>query len=87
MAVKNVTTHMVLETLAPGRFVGRSAVLAELTRMSGQPEKVIFRALEREDSKGNLDFGMWLWAAWLTDQGQRELARLRAQASTLEPAP
>jgi hypothetical protein len=79
MAAKDVTTLMVLETLADDRFTGRTTVLAELQRRSGQPEKVIFRALERDDSKGFLDYGTWLWGAWLTDKGRAELARLQLQ--------
>lgn len=80
MAAKDVTTLMVLETLADGRFTGRTTVLAELQRRSGQPEKVILRALKREDSRGFLDCVIWLWGAWLTDKGKAELQRLRSTA-------
>jgi hypothetical protein len=41
-----------------------------LARETGQPEKVCFRAMERADRRGYLEYGVSLRTAWLTDKGK-----------------
>lgn len=79
MATKDVPTLLVLETFEEWR--PRAEIRDRLMRGSGQCEKVVWRAMEREDRRGHLDYGLWLWGAWLTPKGQAELARLRAAAT------
>ena len=45
-----------------------------LSRETGQPEKVCYRAMERADSRGYLEYGVSLRTAWLTDKGKALLA-------------
>lgn len=46
-----------------------------LQRVTGQPEKVCYRAMERALGRGYLDYGMWLRGAWITDKGKALLAQ------------
>ena len=41
-----------------------------LAAETGQPEKVCFRAMERADRRGLLDYGVSLRTAWLTEAGK-----------------
>jgi hypothetical protein len=37
---------------------------------TGAPEKVVYAAMEREERKGYLEYGVSLRTAWLTDKGK-----------------
>jgi len=41
---------------------------------TGQPEKVCYRAMERAEENGLLEYGVSLRTAWLTDKGKALLA-------------
>lgn len=45
-----------------------------LKSRTGQPEKVIFRCLERAVDRGLLDYGVSLRTAWLPEKGEMYLA-------------
>lgn len=47
----------------------------QLSAETGAPEKVCYRACERADGRGYLDYGVSLRTAWLTDKGKELLAR------------
>jgi hypothetical protein len=44
----------------------------------GYPEKVVYAAIEREERRGFIDYGVSLRAGWLTPKGEAELARIEA---------
>lgn len=44
--------------------------LDQLVRISGQPEKVCFRAIERAIDRGYCDCGISTRTAWATDEGK-----------------
>lgn len=46
-----------------------SSVESILHGITGQPEKVCFRAIERAVSRGLLDYGVCITGAWITDKG------------------
>lgn len=41
-----------------------------LQRMTGQPEKVCYRAMERASDRGYIEYGVSLRTGWLTDKGR-----------------
>lgn len=45
-----------------------------LMRVTGQPEKVCYRAMERAFGHGLLDYGLWLRGAWITEKGKELLS-------------
>lgn len=49
-----------------------------LVAMTGQPQKVCYRAMERADRRGLVDYGMWLRGGWLTEKGEQTLNGLIA---------
>jgi hypothetical protein len=49
----------------PPRFV--DAILMEAT---GQPEKVVYRAMERAYNRGYIEYGVSMRSGWLTEKGQ-----------------
>ncbi|OXX39260.1 hypothetical protein B9J83_15470 [Vibrio sp. V07_P2A8T137] len=54
-------------------FNGRS-VIDRLMCWTGQPKKVCIRAIDREVNKGNVDYGVSIGMAFLTEKGVKELA-------------
>lgn len=46
-----------------------------LAKVTGQPEKVCCRAIERACDRGYLDYGVSLRTAWLTDKGESLLIK------------
>lgn len=40
------------------------------------PEKIIYAAMDREDRNGNLEWGVSLRTAWLSDKGKLRLEEL-----------
>lgn len=41
-----------------------------LMRITGEPEKVCYRAMERADERGYVEYGVSLRTGWLTDKGK-----------------
>lgn len=44
-----------------------------LAEETGQPEKVCYRAMERADRRGYLEYGVSLRTSWLTEEGEQLL--------------
>ena len=74
MSRKDVTTLLVLRAYRDTQ-VHRCEALVSIT---GECEKVCFRAIEREHDRGMIDYGMSLGNGWLTMAGLSELKRLDA---------
>lgn len=53
-----------LNKIAPQNRVGT------LMQITGQPKKVVWRAIERTCDKGYLEYGVSLRTAWLTEEGE-----------------
>lgn len=45
-----------------------------LAAETGQPEKVCYRAMERADRRGLIEYGVSLRTGWLTEKGKTLLA-------------
>lgn len=69
MATKDISDAQVCRAYAEAKTI--RGVFAEtiLVRMTGQPEKVCFRAMERAEGRGLIEYGVSLRAGWLTDAG------------------
>lgn len=76
MARKDVTDVMVIEAYLQ-RAVTGEPVLRILMLRTGEPEKVIWRALERACSRNLIDYGTSLRVAWVTDEGREYLNKMK----------
>jgi hypothetical protein len=56
--------HRGIDTRAPWRIIMEE---------TGAPEKVVYAAMEREEKKDYLDWGVSLRTAWLTGKGEEAL--------------
>ena len=78
MSVKDITDRQVceaVERIARDRLhPGHLTLAALLSEMTGQPEKVCWRAMERTCRRDLIDYGSSLNVAFLTDKGKRLLA-------------
>lgn len=87
MATKDITDKQVCEAYAEIKkqtddLMSRRALLIEkhdwpydlLMKMTGQPEKVCYRAMERAEERGLIEYGVSLRSGWLTEKG-KELLR------------
>ena len=75
MATKDISDRQVLEAYVEKERRYKAGepkfyVDALLEQMTGQPNKVCYRAMERAFHHGLLDYGVWLRGAWLTDAGK-----------------
>lgn len=75
MATKDITDRQVLLAYAEcdwrrGSTLGANPIEL-LMRMTGQPEKVCWRACERAFKRDLLDYGVSLKCAWLTEKGRQ----------------
>lgn len=75
MATKHITDLQVVQAVQQWQ-TDRTGPRAHelLAEWTGQPAKVCFRALERADRHGLLDYGVSLGTAWLTPEGHALLA-------------
>jgi len=77
MATKDISDLQVLQAVqrsmqhGPGEEHHCHVILAATT---GQPGKVAWRALERANGRGLIDYGVGLQCAFLTDAGRALLA-------------
>jgi len=56
-----------------------------LSALTGQCEKVCYRAMERAFTRGYLDYGMWLRGAWITEEGEEFLKQNRMSSPPPPP--
>ena len=75
----DISTKTVLEAaeLAHTEKVGMT--WKYIQRKMNAPEKVIYAAMEREDNRGFLEWGVSLRTAWLTKAGKAKLSELRKE--------
>lgn len=83
MATKDITDKQVIE--AYGEYheakKGRTSFIEEefewpydiLHRTTGQPVKVCYRAMERAEERGYIEYGVSLRTGWITDKGKELL--------------
>ncbi len=76
MAVKDISDKQVCEAYRESkatlpRMMWPYEILMAVT---GQSEKVCFRAMERADRHGLVDYGTSLRSGWLTGEGKRLVA-------------
>lgn len=83
MATKDITDLQVLQTyeeratlrdLPENKDKHVPYVDELLSEKTNQPLKVCYRAMERAERRGYLEYGMWLRGAWLTEKGEAFLA-------------
>ena len=74
MARKDVTDKMVCEAVRDYQTFHDKWPYELLAERTEQPEKVCYRAMERADENGLLEYGVSLRTAWLTDAGMELLA-------------
>ncbi len=79
MATKDITDLQVVQAYAERvrqRAAGEIVEHADtiLARVTSEPLKVCYRAMERAERRGLVDYGMWLRGGWLTDKGMELLA-------------
>jgi hypothetical protein len=66
---------------------GRSFdVIEHLAVHTGQPEKVVYRAMERAYRHGLVEFGVSLRSGWLTEKGEG-MVQVRPQNVNVNPDP
>jgi len=58
-----------------------------LMQMTGQPEKVCYRAIERAISRGYLECGVGEWWAWLEPKGKELLEQSKQEAKDAPETP
>lgn len=75
MATKDISDKQVLLAVLKSRLTDFTPWPYEiLAAETGECEKVCFRAMERADRRGLLDYGVSLRTAWLTDKGKALVA-------------
>jgi hypothetical protein len=72
----DITTKMVLDAAKMAHTEKTGMTWEYIQRATGAPEKVIYAAMQREEDKGYLEWGVSLRTAWLTDSGKSKLAEL-----------
>jgi hypothetical protein len=78
MATKDISDIQVLAAYQEMNAERGSTSLIEhadviLQRMTGEPEKVCFCAMERAFSRGLVEYDMWLRGGWITEKGRAML--------------
>lgn len=74
MATKDITTQQVLTAYTVYREQGYRWPTDYLMAVTGQPEKVCCRAMERECKRGLITYGVSLRGGMLTERGVEALA-------------
>jgi hypothetical protein len=76
MATKHITDIQVCKAYAEYRkliardqWCNHEFPYEILHRITGQPGKVCYRAMERAEMRGYIDYGVSLRTGWLTDKG------------------
>ena len=75
MATKDLTDKQVLEAMRDSKATHFTLWPYELlAQRTGQTEKVCYRAMERADAHGLIEYGVSLRTGWLTQKGEALLA-------------
>lgn len=76
MARKDVPTSLVLKAYQECKKLPYNVFPYEiLSEWTGQPEKVCYRAMERDELRGYIECGVSLRTGWLTDKGEEYLRK------------
>jgi hypothetical protein len=76
MRRRDITTKIVLEAAVRASLERRMMTWEYIHEATGAPEKVIYAAMQREDDRGYLDWGVSLRTAWITKEGKAKLAEI-----------
>jgi len=86
MATKDITDRQVCEAVRDyhlqikeagepyGKLIGLKWPYELLAQRTGEPEKVCYRAMERAEERGLIDYGVSLRTGWLSEKGEELLA-------------
>lgn len=69
MATKDISDQQVARAYAEKEKTRETAEVV-LARMTGQPLKVCFRAMERAAGRDLIEYGVSLRTGWLTEKGE-----------------
>jgi hypothetical protein len=74
MATKNITDEMVVDAVNRTWGIASAVWPYELlSKETGECEKVCYRAMERADRHGLIEWGVSLRSGWLTPRGKKLL--------------
>lgn len=79
MKTADIPSLIVLRAFADRRINGLMVDDALAVIFPSAPEKVIWRAMEREEMRGHVDCGVSLRGGWLTEKGIAMLESLTAK--------
>ena len=79
MRRSDISTLIVLEAAERAHTEKAGMTWQYIQRKTAAPEKVINAAMQREDDRGFLEWGVSLRTAWLTDTGKAKLNELRKE--------
>lgn len=77
MARKDVPTILVLKAYEEYQKYRNEFPYEILSKWTGQPEKVCYRAMERDCAKGYIECGVSLRTGWLTEEGKEFLLKYK----------
>jgi hypothetical protein len=75
MAVKNITDWQVVDAIKRSKDPLEQRPNQILARETGESEKVCFRAMERAERRGLVEYGVSLRSGWLTEKGLKLLEK------------
>lgn len=78
MATKDISDTQVVQAFSHARSMGIFAD-SVLIQRTGQPEKVVYRAMERAERRGLIECGVSLRSGWLTDLGVALLNKCKTE--------
>lgn len=74
MSRKNVSDLLVCKAYAIGKPFDDKWPYDLLEEWTGEPVKVCYRAMERANDRGYIEYGTSLRSGWLTEKGQQMIA-------------
>lgn len=78
MATKNITDEQVCRACCTAHASGSLRSIEVLMQMTGEPDKVCLRAMERAERRGLIESGISTATAWVTDAGRELLKQVSA---------
>jgi hypothetical protein len=75
----DISTLIVLEAAEKAHSEKEMMTWQYIEQKTNAPEKIIYAAMQREDKRGFLEWGVSLRTAWLTVSGIAELEKLRGR--------
>ncbi len=76
MSRKNITDEMVCRAYEECKRINLDRWPYEiLQEWTGEPEKVCYRAMERAEERGYIEYGTSIRSGWLTEKGEELLTK------------